>query len=44
MTATKNAGNEREIVRASMSFYGSTSNYAFIWDEAGFEGTTAPHP
>ena len=23
-----------------MSFYGSTPNYAFIWDEAGFEGTT----
>lgn len=33
--------NEREYVRASMSFYGSTPNYAFIWDEAGFEGTTA---
>lgn len=33
--------NEREFVRASMSFYGSTPNYAFIWDEAGFEGTTA---
>jgi hypothetical protein len=33
--------NERESVRASMSFYGSTPNYAFIWDEAGFEGTTA---
>lgn len=31
---------EREFVRASMSFYGSTPNYAFIWDEAGFEGTT----
>lgn len=31
---------EREMVRASMSFYGSTPNYAFIWDEAGFEGTT----
>ena len=26
---------------ASMAFYGSTPNYAFIWDEAGFEGTTA---
>ena len=24
-----------------MAFYGSTPNYAFIWDEAGFEGTTA---
>jgi hypothetical protein len=24
-----------------LSFYGSTPNYAFIWDEAGFEGTTA---
>jgi probable F420-dependent oxidoreductase len=33
--------NERELVRASMSFYGSTPNYAFIWDEAGFDGTTA---
>jgi alkanesulfonate monooxygenase SsuD/methylene tetrahydromethanopterin reductase-like flavin-dependent oxidoreductase (luciferase family) len=33
--------NERELVRASMSFYGSTPNYAFIWDDAGFEGTTA---
>lgn len=33
--------NERESVRASLSFYGSTPNYAFIWDEAGFEGTTA---
>ena len=32
---------ERELVRASMAFYGSTPNYAFIWDEAGFEGTTA---
>lgn len=31
---------ERELVRASLSFYGSTPNYAFIWDEAGFEGTT----
>ena len=32
---------ERELVRASLSFYGSTPNYAFIWDAAGFEGTTA---
>jgi probable F420-dependent oxidoreductase len=32
---------ERELVRASLGFYGSTPNYAFIWDEAGFEGTTA---
>lgn len=32
---------ERETVRAGMAFYGSTPNYAFIWDEAGFEGTTA---
>jgi probable F420-dependent oxidoreductase len=32
---------EREGVRFSMSFYGSTPNYSFIWDEAGFEGTTA---
>lgn len=33
--------NEREWVRASMAFYGSTPNYGFIWDEAGFDGTTA---
>jgi probable F420-dependent oxidoreductase len=32
---------EREQVRATLSFYGSTPNYAFIWDQAGFEGTTA---
>jgi alkanesulfonate monooxygenase SsuD/methylene tetrahydromethanopterin reductase-like flavin-dependent oxidoreductase (luciferase family) len=31
----------RERARLSLSFYGSTPNYAFIWDEAGFEGTTA---
>jgi len=33
--------NERELVRASLAFYGSTPNYAFILDQAGFEGTTA---
>ncbi len=33
--------NERALVRASLSFYASTPNYAFILDEAGFEGTTA---
>ena len=32
---------ERELARASISFYASTPNYAFILDEAGFEGTTA---
>ena len=31
----------RDRARMSLSFYGSTPNYAFIWDEAGFEGTTA---
>ncbi len=31
----------RAVARAALSFYGSTPNYAFIWDEAGFEGTTA---
>jgi probable F420-dependent oxidoreductase len=30
----------RDMARSSLSFYGSTPNYAFIWDEAGFEGTT----
>lgn len=32
---------EQEQLRAMLAFYGSTPNYAFIWDEAGFEGTTA---
>jgi hypothetical protein len=32
---------QRELVRASLSFYASTPDYAFIWDEAGFEGTPA---
>ncbi|MDP7702107.1 TIGR03617 family F420-dependent LLM class oxidoreductase [Mycobacterium sp. TY815] len=32
---------EREMARASISFYASTPNYSFILDEAGFEGTTA---
>ncbi|MEX2626357.1 MAG: TIGR03617 family F420-dependent LLM class oxidoreductase [Ilumatobacteraceae bacterium] len=30
----------RDRARRSLSFYGSTPNYAFIWNEAGFEGTT----
>ena len=29
------------MARLTISFYGSTPNYAFILDEAGFEGTTA---
>lgn len=32
--------HDREQMRTMLSFYGSTPNYAFIWDEAGFEGTT----
>ncbi len=32
---------DRELMRGILSFYGSTPNYAFIWDDAGFEGTTA---
>lgn len=32
---------QRELARFSLSFYGSVPNYAFILDEAGFEGTTA---
>ena len=32
--------HSRDAARWSLSFYGSTPNYAFIWDEAGFEGTT----
>jgi probable F420-dependent oxidoreductase len=31
---------DRALLRGMLSFYGSTPNYAFIWDEAGFEGTT----
>lgn len=31
----------RDRARASLSFYASTPNYAFIWDDAGFEGTTS---
>jgi probable F420-dependent oxidoreductase len=31
----------RDAARRMLSFYGSTPNYAFVWDEAGFEGTTA---
>jgi len=33
--------HDRRAARKMLSFYGSTPNYAFIWDEAGFEGTTA---
>jgi probable F420-dependent oxidoreductase len=32
---------DRELLRGMLSFYGSTPNYAFIWDDAGFDGTTA---
>jgi probable F420-dependent oxidoreductase len=32
---------EREHLRGMLAFYGSTPNYAFIWDQAGFPGTTA---
>ncbi len=39
-TEAERAG-DRELLRAMLSFYGSTPNYAFIWDDAGFEGTTA---
>ena len=30
-----------EMARVQVSFYGSTPNYAFIFDQVGFEGTTA---
>ena len=30
----------REASRSMVSFYGSTPNYAFIFDQLGFEGTT----
>ena len=29
-----------EMARAQVAFYGSTPNYAFIFDQLGFEGTT----
>ena len=32
---------DREHMRNMIAFYGSTPNYAFIFDDAGFEGTTA---
>ncbi|MDX2379055.1 MAG: LLM class flavin-dependent oxidoreductase, partial [Acidimicrobiia bacterium] len=31
----------RDRARASVAFYASTPNYAFVLDEAGFEGTTS---
>ncbi len=31
----------RDAARSWLSFFGSTPNYAFIWAEAGFEGTPA---
>ena len=30
-----------EMARTQVAFYGSTPNYAFIFDDIGFEGTTA---
>ncbi len=30
----------REMARMQVAFYGSTPNYAFIFDQLGFEGTT----
>lgn len=32
---------DREQMRSMIAFYGSTPNYAFVFDDAGFEGTTA---
>jgi hypothetical protein len=31
----------RELARMQVAFYGSTPNYAFIFDQLGAEGTTA---
>jgi len=31
----------REMARMQVAFYGSTPNYAFIFEQIGFEGTTA---
>ena len=32
---------DREHMRNMLAFYGSTPNYAFVWDDAGFDGTTS---
>ncbi len=31
----------RELARMQVAFYGSTPNYAFVFDQIGFDGTTA---
>ncbi|MBV8461730.1 MAG: LLM class flavin-dependent oxidoreductase, partial [Acidimicrobiales bacterium] len=31
----------RELARVQVAFYGSTPNYGFVFDQIGFEGTTA---
>ncbi len=31
----------RELARTQVAFYGSTANYGFIFEQVGFEGTTA---
>ena len=31
----------RQVCRTMIAFYGSTPNYAFIFDQVGYEGTTA---
>src|SRR5437764_11510869 len=44
-TAVGDTEDERqqwwEMARVQVAFYGSTPNYAFIFDQIGFEGTTA---
>ena len=42
MTIVGDSDGDRDKPRSvpGRCFYGSTPNYAFIWDEAGFEGTT----
>src|SRR5205814_10548071 len=44
-TAAGDTEEERErwweMARVQVAFYGSTPNYAFIFDQVGFEGTTA---
>jgi len=45
MTAVGDSEDERarwrEMARVQVAFYGSTANYGFIFDQIGFEGTTA---
>ena len=40
-STSEEIGQWRELARMQVAFYGSTPNYAFIFDQLGREGTTA---